>query len=399
MMAARAAWTGIRRDWRQVLSRGERATIPLIAADRTQATVALHYLRGLFELSAFAPFVAKVLSEEVELRTGCTVSVHTANYKSVRGITCPLVVGDETSFWSTDDGAASPDVEVLTALRPTLSTIPDGLLLAGSTPYARAGMVWRMTERHFGRDDAATLVWNSDVASMNPTVEAAIIRGAFADDPLSAASEYGQEGRVTFRTDVEQFVTAEAIAAVTIVGRFELPPRRGAGLKYRAFADPSGGSQDAMTLAIAHAENGDRAVLDCVRERKPPFSPDEVCRDFARVLRSYGAGEVEGDFYGGLWPTERFAVHGIVYRRAERPKSQLYTELLPIVNAGRCELLDIPRLTQQLLGLERRTARGGRDSVDHGPGGHDDIANSVAGCLTAVLAPATCSIGGFAWTP
>ena len=27
----------------------------------------------------------------------------------------------------------------------------------------------------------------------------------------------------------------------------------------------------------------------------------------------------------------------------------------------------------------RRTARGGRDSIDHAPGGHDDLANAVAG--------------------
>jgi hypothetical protein len=42
-------------------------------------------------------------------------------------------------------------------------------------------------------------------------------------------------------------------------------------------------------------------------------------------------------------------------------------------------LLDHPRLVTQLCGLERRTARGGRDSIDHAPGGHDDLANAVAG--------------------
>ena len=35
----------------------------------------------------------------------------------------------------------------------------------------------------------------------------------------------------------------------------------------------------------------------------------------------------------------------------------------------------------QLTSLERRTARGGRDSIDHAPGAHDDIANAVAGAL------------------
>jgi hypothetical protein len=43
--------------------------------------------------------------------------------------------------------------------------------------------------------------------------------------------------------------------------------------------------------------------------------------------------------------------------------------------------LDIPRLISQFHGLERRTARGGKDSIDHGPGAHDDIANAVAGAI------------------
>ena len=33
---------------------------------------------------------------------------------------------------------------------------------------------------------------------------------------------------------------------------------------------------------------------------------------------------------------------------------------------------------------ERRTSRIGRDTIDHAPGGHDDLANAVAGALVAV---------------
>jgi hypothetical protein len=35
--------------------------------------------------------------------------------------------------------------------------------------------------------------------------------------------------------------------------------------------------------------------------------------------------------------------------------------------------------------LERRTARGGRDTIDHPPGGHDDVANAVAGACTLAI--------------
>jgi hypothetical protein len=53
------------------------------------------------------------------------------------------------------------------------------------------------------------------------------------------------------------------------------------------------------------------------------------------------------------------------------------------LNSRRAELLDLPRLVAQLVGLERRTARGGRDSIDHAPGAHDDVANAAAGALVA----------------
>src|SRR5262249_39681683 len=68
---------------------------------------------------------------------------------------------------------------------------------------------------------------------------------------------------------------------------------------------------------------------------------------------------------------------------AAKPKSDLYRDLLPLINSRRLDLLDEPRLIAQLVGLERRTARGGRDSIDHAPGAHDDLANAVAGLAAA----------------
>ena len=139
-----------------------------------------------------------------------------------------------------------------------------------------------------------------------------------------------------------------------------------------------------MTLAIAHLDRQTkRVVVDAVRERRPPFSPDQVAKEFTELLRSYRVRTVTGDRYGGEWPRERFRAHGIAYALAEKPKSDIYGALLPLLNAGRAELLDLPRLAAQLVGLERRTARSGRDSIDHAPGGHDDIANAVAGAVVA----------------
>jgi hypothetical protein len=138
-----------------------------------------------------------------------------------------------------------------------------------------------------------------------------------------------------------------------------------------------------MTLAIAHAQ-GDMRVLDALRERRPPFSPETVVTEFAALLKTYRISSIVGDRYAGEWPRERFTVAGIKYELSDRPKGEIYRDTLPLLNSGKVELLDIPRLASQFCGLERRTARGGRDSIDHGPGAHDDLANSAAGAVLLV---------------
>ncbi len=335
----------------------------------------------------------RVLRERVELHNGVNIEVHTASYRTTRGYTCIGVVCDEIAFWRTDDGSANPDVEVLQALRPGMATVPDALLLGLSSPYAARGELYNAVERSFGKEDPRVLVWNAATASMNPEVPAHIIERAFTEDPVSAASEYVQDGRVQFRRDVEAFLDAGAVRAVTVEGRREIPPRN--GVRYTAFVDPSGGSQDSFTLAIAHRE-GELAVLDAVREVRPPFSPDEVVRDFAAFLRAYRIYTVTGDRYAGEWPRERFRRHGVKYEPSTRTKSDIYREAVAPVNGGTVALLDLPVLRAQLLGLERRVARSGRDSIDHAPGGRDDVANAATGALT--LLTAACANGAYVMT-
>ena len=57
--------------------------------------------------------------------------------------------------------------------------------------------------------------------------------------------------------------------------------------------------------------------------------------------------------------------------------AEVLTDYAAVESTGR-------RLVAQLCALERRTAWGGRDSIDHGPGGHDDVANAVAGAVGAL---------------
>ena len=187
-----------------------------------------------------------------------------------------------------------------------------------------------------------------------------------------------------FRTDIESFVNRDAVEACVAPGLYERAPLP--GLRYAAFTDPSGGSQDSFTLAVSHRD-GDQVLFDAVREVRPPFSPESVVGEFAAVLKSYRVSRVVGDRYAGEFPRELFRKHGVTYDLSQQPKSDLYRDVLPLLNSKRVDLLDHPKLIAQLCGLERRTARSGRDSIDHGPGAHDDVANACAGALIVANKP------------
>jgi hypothetical protein len=374
VLALIAVYLACFRDYRQYLAPGERATILIIATDRRQARTIFRYIRGLLtEVPMLARMIERETADEFDLTNRVTIEVGTSSYRAVRGRTLAAALCDELAFWPSDT-SVSPDYEILDALRPAMATIPNGMMLCASSPYARRGSLFDAFQRYHGRDDAPVLVWRAATRTMNPSVPQRVIDEALERDLPSASAEYLAQ----FRSDVETFVSRDVVEAAIAPGVAERPPVP--GVSYYAFTDPSGGASDSMTLAISHQEDG-RAVLDAVRERKAPFSPESVVSEFSDLLKRYHLNKVTGDRYGGEWPAESFQRHSITYTPSEKIKSQIYTDLLPRLNSGEVDLLDVPVLTAQLITLERRTARGGRDSIDHAPGAHDDVANAVAGAL------------------
>jgi hypothetical protein len=198
------------------------------------------------------------------------------------------------------------------------------------------------------------------------------------EDRAKNAAEYLAE----FRTDIEGFVPLEVVEACVGDYREMLPA---AGTFYRAFVDPSGGSADSFTLAVGH-KSKDHIIIDAVRERRPPFSPEDVVTEFVALLKSYRVGRVTGDRYAGEFPRELFRKHQISYDCAKQVKSDLFRDLLPALNSGRITLPRHDRLVSQIANLERTVSRGGKDTITHPPNGHDDLANAVAGAATVATA-------------
>lgn len=366
------------RDYSQYLAPGERGTVMILAADRKQARVIFRYVRALLdEVRMLRRMVRSVTAERIALANRIDLEIHTASFRSVRGYTIVAALLDEVAFWRSDD-SANPDREILEALRPGMATIPNALLLALSSPYARRGVLWEATRDHYGHNGDPVLVVQAATEVMNPTVPRARIERAYAEDPASAAAEYGAQ----FRSDVEMFLREEWLEAAVAEGVHERPPRP--DTSYFAFCDPSGGASDSFTLAIAHVEEEDRSrvVLDVCRGRRPPFSPEDVVRDYATLCKRYNCFRVSGDRYAGEWVSSAFSAQGLAYDTSSLPKSAIYLEAEPLFAQGAVQLLDLRPLLVELRQLERRPAgRLGRDSVDHPPRAHDDHANAACGAV------------------
>ena len=308
--------------------------------------------------------------ESIEFTNRTVIEVQTASFRAVRGYTVACVIADEIAFWRSDE-SANPDTEIINALRPAMATL-GGKLIALSSPYAKRGALWDTYHRHFGKP-GSILVAQAPTLTMNPSLPERVVNEAMERDPETACAEYLAE----FRSDLETFLLREVVDASVRSGPLELPYDK--QHRYFGFVDPAGGGQDEFCLAIGHKE-GDDTVIDVLRARRGV--PAELTAGYAELLKDYGIRKVTGDKYAGSWPSDEFEKNGIEYSPSEKPKSGLYLDLLPALNSGRVELPPDDRLVNQLIGLERRTARGGRDSIDHAPGGHDDRSNVVAGLVS-----------------
>jgi hypothetical protein len=362
-------------DYSRYLTAGERGVILIVAADRAQAGVIFRYIAGILHSTVMLEqCIVNETKERIELNTGIDIKIATCNYRTIRGRTVVAFIGDETAFWLVD--GANPDHEIISSVRPSMATIPNAMLICISTPYARRGVLWEAYEHYYGNDKAEdVLVWQAPSIVMNPTLDKQYIDREIAKDKSAGEAEW----LARWRTDIETFLDLETIMSAVVEGRLSLPYNR--DHSYHAFVDVSGGRSDAAAVAIGH-ESDNRLIVDCVRYWPAPHNPAQVIGEVCEVLKEYRVQRVQGDRYAGDWPRQEFEErNNVIYETADMVKSDIYLSFAAYANSDRVELLDVPRLINELKGLERRRGRTGRDIVDHQARGHDDVANAVAGLV------------------
>ena len=336
MMALISVYLAAFRDYRSYLQPGEMGTLACIASDRRQARLIHRYISAALNQ---APILQQLIKTEtadsIELHNGVVIEIVTASYRAARGYTLIAAICDEIAYFHSDSGPATRILEIIAAIRPGLSTVPGAKLLCIQSICSQ-GRLWEHHKRYFGLTGSDVLIWQAPSRTMNPTLKQSIVDRALEADPEKARSEY----LALFRSDIASFVDRQAAEACVSRGVRERPFE--VGHKYRAFADPSGGSNDTFTLCVAHQE-GETVVIDCLREIPAPFSPPNAVAELAKVIKSYRLRTVHGDRYAGEWVRQAWRDVGIEYQHSELTRSEIYLECLPLINSKKIKLLDHPK--------------------------------------------------------
>lgn len=211
-------------DWRPHLAAGERVHVVLIAQNMRAARVVLGYIRGILRaIPAFARQVEAERSDEIDLKNLVTIGVWTATYRSTRGITIGVAILDEVDFWWQESLNAAE--EVVASVRPAMASLPGAKLIAISSPYTPTGWLHRFWQEHWARDDG-TLIWKAASRVMNPTLSAARIAAALAEDPERARAEWEAE----WRAGAAAFLDPAQVDACVRTEPLVIPPRVGVGV-------------------------------------------------------------------------------------------------------------------------------------------------------------------------
>lgn len=366
-----AAYLALLVEWK--LSPGEVGVVLVLASDRAQAKVAFKYVLGTLRAdeSLWAE-VAHVTADAITLDNGVEIQVGTSDYAAVRGRTIIAAILDEFTFWPAESA-----LETLRAVRPGMATQERAVLIVISSVYSQRGPFYAAQREYYGVDNPHVLYALGATRQLNPTITQAFIDAELARDPASAAAEYLSQAR----SDLEDFIDRALVERAQRRGPRELPRQShlpsGVPMRYFAGIDVSGGKRDGTAAAVSFRD-GNVVRVAAARLWPAPHDPKAVAEEVAAFLKGYGLTSARSDQYGADLRTSIYRDAGVELADSELNRSELYLHLLPLFTADRLEIPDDPRLLTELIGLERRTGRSGKDAVDHCPGRHDDLANAVA---------------------
>jgi hypothetical protein len=350
----------------EYVRRAQPAIVFLISQDLRAARYALNFVRGVLESSPLLNRAIKqVTADRIDLKNNITIASIPATLKASRGFASPVAVLDEVGVWYQESESANPDTEIYRALVPGQLQFPNRKIVGISTPWNKAGLLYKFYEAGTGgsklpdtaqnrAEFRSILVLHGSTALMgNPFVT----RDELAADRARDLKAFEREYLAIFQDSISGFLPASLVEAARDTGIRERP--RDQDITYIAAIDPAF-KRDAFGFTICHRGFDGRLVQDVVRRFMAPpgesLNPRAVLQAIQPICQSYGITVVHSDQYQAESLTELARDLGLILQGIPwtgKNKATNFINMQQMFAQGKIRILDDPETLKELKSLER----------------------------------------------
>lgn len=390
-IAATYAATMLADEYKQRLRPGERFYIVSVANTIDQARLALQGVKDLINSSPILkPLITRETADTLELSNGAVFRALPSSSRGGRGMGCPLLIFDEIAHAIDTEAGNAAGASLYQALSPSVAQFGQlGKILMLSSPWIQSGIFWEMFKQADSGQYPYMQVVNLPTWEVNPTISQQWLEQERARDPQMFAVDYGAE----FTHNVAAFLDVQLIDAAINHDRGPLPPLDKFKGRYYLSLDPAKGNRDAYTAIIVHYD-GARLVVDRFHQFSPSWGDGKKSQVAIALVEDwileqhklYNFAQVVLDQYNSAATIQRLSaklkIKELTWTASS--KTEAYSQLRELVNAGNLELYSHPKALQQLKNLTVKYRPNGSWDVSGGTGAAvDDYAAALAGAVLA----------------
>lgn len=250
--------------------------------------------------------------------------------------------------------------------------LPDGQAILGSTPWAKAGLLYEFHRDNYGKPDTA-LVAHAPTLMLNPTpTNQDLVAAEMKRNPENAEREYGAK---FMETGTTVFFESTTVDASLVDAPFVLEP----GDIIAAGAD-FGFRSDSSALFLVALRGAELHVFQGVEERpgEEPLKPSQTVASFAAAIAGRcGSLMADGHYREAI--AELLEKHDLAYIPAPTQPAETYVRARMLLREKRVKIHPLEcreRLVQQMREVHGKPTSGGGMSIVHprwATGGHGDL--------------------------
>jgi hypothetical protein len=386
-VTATYAATMLADEYKRHLRPGEKFFIVSVANTIDQARIALQSVKDLITASPILkPLIVRDTTDTLELSNGAVFRALPTSSRSGRGMACPVVIFDELAHaLDTEAGNAAGD-SLYAALSPSVAQFGGlGKILLLSSPWIQQGVFWDLYKQADSGQYPYMQRVNLPTWEVNRTISQDWLDQEKARDPQLFEIEYGAQ----FTGNIAAFLDAQLIDAAINYDRGPLPPLDKFKGKYYLSLDPAKGNRDVYAACIVHYESN-RLVVDKFYQFSPTWGDGKKAQVVIAEVEDwileqhklYNFAQVVLNQYNSAATIQRLSgklkIRELTWTAPS--KTEAYSKLRELVNAGNLELYFHSKAIQQLKNLTVRYRANGTWDVSGGTGAAvDDYPAALAG--------------------